>query len=352
MSIRILAVSAVVFCAASSVSAQDSGKAHAVLQAALDGPDVAYTGTVSVQTQQGDTQTEKYIQLAYSPPAEFKREVVDRHGFPILTIVSNGEEEWVYDRRRAIAWKGEPADPDYKLVDPDEERRLLEKNYDLRIQGTERVAGRSCTVLEVRSKNGGKAARRLWVDRTYGLVLQRVAYHRDGREASRMRFIKVDIPAQEGDVDFDFTPPAGVKTAANKLKPDYLEFDEAATATDMQPYVPGWLPPGYMFESLNLLPYKGVTILHYRFTDGVDVLSLFQSPRRAQVRFPQDALGKGSPQRVQIGKQRGRLTLAAEGKFLEWGTQEHFVLLGRLGAEAMRRVAASLKPVAPEEAAP
>lgn len=332
-------------------AAEMSSEARAVLEASLEAPEVAYEGQITVVTRHQGRTKEKTLAVTFAPPDQYRREVVDRYGIPVMTIVSDGEEEWIYDRRRATAWKGEPADRDFKLQDPDEEMRLLERNYTFRLKGSETVAGRDCRILEVRSVAGGRLVRRLWVDRRYGLVLQRKTYLRDGSEASSMRFFSIDLPANESDWDFTFFPPAGVKTEHNRLRPDYLEFDEAAEATAMRPMVPEWLPRGYLFESLNILPYKGATILHYRYTDGMDVLSLFQSPRRARVRF-QGALTQAgkTAQNLVVSGGRARLTLTAEGKFLEWWGEDHFVLVGRLGADAMRRVAQSLAAVGSREA--
>ncbi len=328
------------------VSAAADRAAEDVLETTLETPDVAFEGHLTVVTRHGERRKEKSLTIAYAPPDRYKREVVDRYGFPLLTIISDGEEEWIYDRRRATAWRGEPADADYKLLDPDEELRLLKANYEFRLRDSERVAGRSCHVLEVRARAGGRLVRRLWVDREYGIVLQRASYLADGTEASRMRFNYVEIPADAEDWDFSFSPPAGVRTETNRLRPDYMEFDEAAFATDMMPRIPAWLPPGYLFESLNILPYKGATILHYRFTDGIDVLSLFQAPRRARVRYEGSLVAPGTvPQSVALGGDSARLVLTSDGKFLEWWGDDHFVLLGRLGADAMRRVAQSLAPV-------
>ncbi|MFH2203212.1 MAG: sigma-E factor regulatory protein RseB domain-containing protein [Elusimicrobiota bacterium] len=306
---------------------------------------VAFSGQLSIVTRHDGREKEKLLTVAYAPPNRYKREVVDRHGFPLLTIVSDGEEEWIYDRQRATAWRGEPADPDYKLLDPDEEQRLLELNYTFSLRADETVAGRVCRVLEVRARSGGRLVRQLWVDREYGIVLQRAAYLADGSEASRMSFHRLEVPAEPDDWEFTFTPPAGVRTERSRIRPDYLEFDEAAAATDMRPQIPAWLPPGYLFESVNILPHKGATILHYRFTDGLDVLSLFQAPRRARVRYTGALAAAGAaPGKVAVGGAGARLVLTADGKFLEWWGEDHFVLLGRLGVDALRRVAESLMP--------
>jgi len=329
--------------------AEAQQQASDVLLASFAPPEVAYQGQLMVVTRYGERTTEKTLTVSFAPPDRYRREVVDRYGIPVLTIVSDGEEEWIYDRRRASAWRGEPADADYKLLDPDEELNLLEANYEFRLRPDEKVAGRECRMLEVRARSGGRLVRRLWVDREYGIVLQRAAYLADGTEASRMHFLHIDVPADADDWDFSFTPPSGVRTQKNRLRPDYLEFDEAAAATDMQPRIPTWLPPGYLFESLNLLPYRGATILHFRFTDGIDVLSLFQAPRRARVSYQGMLAADGSSsQHLPVAGGSARLVLTADGKFLEWRGDDHFVLFGRLGADALRRVAESLAPAGKE----
>ena len=341
MSIRaaLLCLSVVFAADAGATSAED------ILIESLHGPDVGYEGQIEIATNHGEKTKQHVLSVLYSPPDKYKRVVTDGYGIPVLTIVSDGETEWVYDRRRGTAWKGEPADADYKLLDPDEERDLLLRNYSVTAEGDQTIAGRSCYVLAVRSRQNSTLVRRLWIDKETALVLQRTTFRRDGSEISRMKFLRADIGVDEDGAEFSFAPPAGVRIERNRLRPDFLDFDEAAMATDMKPRVPGWLPAGYLFESLNLLPYKGATILHYRFTDGVDVLSLFQSPRRARIRYSGDEPGGASTEiAVAMAFGKGRVALTPEGKLLEWRQDDHFVLLGRLGVESLKRVAESLVP--------
>lgn len=309
-----------------------------VLRMGQEGPSVPYEGELLVRGP--GSGREKVLLVRFAPPARYRREVADRFGLPELTVVSDGRVEWVYDRREETAWKGEPADPDYKLLDPDEEYGLLARNYDVSLRGEAEVVGRRAWVVEVRAREDGRTVRRVWVDQEHGLVLERRSYRSDGREASWMRFNRLRIGAPAPEDAFSFVPPAGARVLPSRLKPDYLGLEEAAEMTGMRPRPPAWLPAGYVFESVNLLPYRGATLLHYRYSDGVDVLSLFQCP--PGVRLARSAGARGRRPLALAGG-RARLSLSDQGKVLEWESGDRFVLVGDLPSDALKRVAESLR---------
>lgn len=313
-------------------------EAAALLRQTLDPPAVAYEGQVSVTTRGGGRDERRWLTVRFAPPRSFRRETLDRFGSPALVAASDGETEWVYDRRSGRAWRGEPADRDPALSDPDEELALLSDNYAVRLAGANTVAGRPCRELEVVPRRGGAPAQRLCVDEEEGLVLQRVTFDADGAEASRMRFERVSFRPGLRPEDFRLRLPAGTRVDQRRPAPGPLELEEAARATDMRPRPPAWLPPGYVFESVRLLPYRGATILHFRWSDGVDALSLFQAPARARLRPPAGT----SPRPQTAGGARGSLILLPDGKALEWGAGDCFVLVGRLSLESLRRVAESV----------
>lgn len=320
-----------------AVHARGGEDALAVLRRSLEAAAVPYEGQVHVASGAGAQAREATVSVRYQSPQRYRREISDRRGFPTATIVSDGRSEWVYDRRRRMAWRGEPADADYKLLDPDEELELLSRNYEFRLAGREAVAGLPCDVLELRSRDG-RLAQRLWSERARGLILRRESFSHDGRAGSRMRFLRVRLPARHSAEDFEFHPPAGVRVLESGLKPDYMGLEEAAQATGMTPRPPAWLPPGYMFESVNLLPHKGATMLHYRYSDGADVLSLFQCPRGVRL-----DLGRAASEPARVGGSRGRLWVGPDGKVLEWSAGDRFALVGALRLEELRRVAESVE---------
>lgn len=312
--------------------------AQALLRRAMAGPSTSYEGELSVVSWQGGRTETKTLRVLCAPPGRYRREVVDAAGRPSLSVVSDGETEWVYDARRALAWKGEAADAYFKLMGPEEEQELLRSNYDVRLAGSQSVAGRRTRVLEVFSKKEGRLARRLWVDKD-GLVLARAAYGPEGAETSSMRFTRLREPAKVEEGSFSFTPPPGVRVSTGRWNPDYMDLDEAAAASGLKPRTPTWLPSGFVFESVNLLPHRGKTLLHYRFSDGIVVLSLFQCPKGTRLRLGSGGAGKS----FDLAGTKARMSAGAEGKVLEWSEGDHFVLIGSLPEDDLRRVARSMR---------
>ncbi|MFA5139304.1 MAG: sigma-E factor regulatory protein RseB domain-containing protein [Elusimicrobiota bacterium] len=308
-----------------------------VLRMTLDASEAAYEGEIRVATRKGSQE----LLVRFSPPARYRRQLLDELGTPALTLVSDGRTEWVYDRRRSAVWKGEPTDPDFKPMDPDEEYGLLTGNYAFALGPEDEVADRDCAVLEVRAKRGSALVQKLWVDRDYGVVLRRQSFGPDGSLSNEMRFVRVSLPAEDAGWDFSFRPPPGVKVEESRIRPDPMELWEAAAVSDLEPRTPGWLPPGFVFESVDLVPYREATLLHFRYTDGVDALSLFQCPSGLEVSF----LGAGGAdaRSVRLAHSSARLALQADRKLLEWASGDRFVLIGSLGLDALRRVADSVK---------
>jgi len=318
---------------------------ESLLLATMLPPAQSYRGTLEVSA--GGQAHSKIVEVSEDPGRGVRREILDRLGLPSVTIISDGETEWVYDRARSIAWRGEPADPDLKLLDPDEEMDLLLSNYEVREAGSERIAGLECRVLEIWSRPGASEAsrkiRRLCVEAESGLVLLKVSFDAAGERMSSVRFLRLELAPKLSERTFVFRPPSGVEIRENRLRPDYMRLEEAAAATALRPRPPTWLPSGFLFESVNLLAYRGTTILHYRYSDGIDALSVFQAPRGTRLKFPGDG-----PRPFAVGSVRGELALGSGGKTLTWSAGDRFVIVGRVPAESLRRIAESVPETGPD----
>ncbi|MBI5201110.1 MAG: outer membrane lipoprotein-sorting protein [Elusimicrobia bacterium] len=335
--IALLALSAAAWRAGAAV--EELPDAAEVLRAGASHPAAPYTGEVSVVTWYGKRTRAKELLVHFSPPNRFRREIVDHSGYTAQIVVSDGKQEWVYDRAHGRVWKTTPEDADYKLLGPEEEFDLLAQNYDSRVTGQETVAGRPCWVVEIRGQKDSRSVRTLWIDQKTGVMLQTKSFLADGTVASTMRFVKIEFPGELDEELFRFTPPVGAVVVKSKLKPGYLELEDARIAGGVPPVPPKWLPNGYVFESVNVLPYNGSTFLHFKYSDGIDAMSLFQCPKSVRLDF-----GDLAEEPVRMAGGSARLSFGPDGKILEWPRQgQRFVLVGNLPLETLRRVAESVQ---------
>jgi hypothetical protein len=176
------------------------------------------------------------------------------------------------------------------------------------------------------------------VDKKHGLILQSQAFGPDGSLTASQRFATIRFPKSQKDSLFVFTPPAGA--AVSERQPSQtLTLADVKPISGLEPRTPAWLPPGYVFKSLDVIPRGKKKIVHYRFSDGMNVLSLFQCPSRVKLDF-----GPRRGEKVALAAGSGRLAAVPEGLALAWSSKGgKFLLVGALASDDMKRVAESLR---------
>ncbi len=300
------------------------------LRAVLDGPSGPYRGEVTVTRGK----VERRLRVSFAPPGRYRRERLGADGRPELVAVSDGKTEWVADLARSRAWRGPASGALDKISGPEEDFERLAENYDVS-EASGGALGRAARVFELRAKEGGVLRRRLWADPKTGIVLRSQSFRPDGALASEERFTRLELEAPDP-AAFRYSPPPGV-VARERLGRDYLGLDEAKAASGQEPRLPSWLPAGYSFESLDVLPRKRGNVLHYRFTDGVDVLSLFQCPKGVRLGF-----GKRPVEKMRLAGGPARRSWTRDGTVLSW-ENGRMVLVGPLPDGILERVAESVR---------
>ena len=313
-------------------------EAAELLRRSLDPSAASYEGLMRVEVFAGEIASAKQVSVRFQKPGRYRREVLDASGRPEQIAVSNGRQEWIYDRGRNKVWQGEPADPEIKRLAPDDEFDLMMENYAVSASTADPVAARACWRLELRARADGRLQRRLWVDRKTALTLASEDYRPQGGLAWSARFEKLSFPRRQKKSLFTFAPPPGA-VVAKRFSADYLALEDAKAAAGIEPRTPDWLPPGYVFESLDILPRGGSRIIHYRFSDGVNVLSLFQCPVKVKLDF-----GAAAAQTVRLAGGEGTLAWTQEGQALGWEKgHSRFLLVGPLSGETLKTVAESVR---------
>lgn len=311
-------------------TAQALPAAADVLAQALAPSAPAYEGRVSVDG--------KLMRVRFEPPDRYRREILGPDGRAVQVVVSDGKTEWIYDKARRAAWQGTPSDPASKRLALGE-HSLLQNNYEVTVATADRVARRSVWMLSIRSRVDGVLSRRLWVDQKTGLALKSESYRADGTVASEMEFETAVFPRKpQKDKFFEFSLPRGAQVV-KRAPAESRSLAQAKPASGMDPHTPSWLPPGYVFTDLDVMPRHGKSILHYRYSDGINVLSLFQCPPRVKL-----GLGNAKGTDVAVGKGTGTLTQTREGSVLGWSLgRSQYILVGAVPAESLQKVASSVR---------
>jgi sigma-E factor negative regulatory protein RseB len=139
--------------------------------------------------------------------------------------------------------------------------------YDVKLGGTERVAGRLCQVITLEPRDGYRYAYNLWLDKQTGLPLKSRSVNSNGGVVSMFVFSEIQI---------------GKAPDAQLFRND-LAGKRIQQASLDTPAGGGWSvtpPPGFeqVQEAVRSLPGKQAPVTHLVFSDGMSVLSMFVEP--------------------------------------------------------------------------
>ena len=143
----------------------------------------------------------------------------------------------------------------------------LQRYYNIKLSGSERVAGVNCQIVTLQPRDGYRHGYQLWLDKRTGLPLKSRIVNANGSVVSMYVFSEVQIGRAPDPQMFQ------QDLAGKKLVMASIESTSPA-AWDVT------APPGYtrVLEAIRPLPGKKLPVTHWVFSDGLSVLSLFIEP--------------------------------------------------------------------------
>jgi len=315
--------------AAGPAAAADAPAPESILQATLDGAETPYQGRMMVTHWYGKQARADEVEVYFSPPNRYRWEFLNPDGSLARVAVSDGEQEQVYLPQRRKVLRGSAIKSADKRMSLDEEQATLLRNYVIVFSGADFVAGRPAWVLELSPKVQGKPSQRLWVDQETYAILEIRRFRRKGQFATLSRFTRF-TPKKELPEDlFQLSVDSGTRMDEHGLDPEFLSLEEFERAVGRAAGVPKELPGGFVFESAALFRIKSQEVRHIRYTDGLAVLSLFETDR--PVRMP-----KGLPNAVAPAVAPGALRLSSSGRVIHWKQgRRHYTLIGDISEELL-----------------
>ncbi len=288
---------------------------------------VPYTGELVVN---GKT----VLRVTHGPGDRRRNEVLAPVGMRGEVIVDNGKTRWHHSPRTSqvdIA----PSEMGYKR--PIMSARLMERNFKLHVIRQDKVAGRSVTVVDILPRHAGRPSQRLWMDQATGLPLRVERRSPQGTLLGRSEFRSIEFPAKLPADAFEFAlPPRARVSSSVQMIATGSTIADLKTPVPFPIKMPSYLPAGFEVVTVHLFENKGVRSVHWRLSDGLDMLSLFQTDRANKAQRPPGAHD------VAIANSQGFIVGQGSHHMLCWDTPNGaFTLVGDLTEAELTRIAAS-----------
>jgi outer membrane lipoprotein-sorting protein len=269
---------------------------------------VSYRGVKSATVSLGCRTATAILKTIHLKPDKTRTEYFSPAPLAGVILIDNGEEVWKYDPREE-AWE-----PMFTRVRPPMEAisRQAARNYDIRLVGTDEVAGREVYVIHADPKREGESARRLWIDREFYLIVGTQVESPSGKIVNSARFTRVEFNPDDISPSI-FKPSGKIKSVSASTGP--TKFAVAK---------PTYLPDGYRLVSLSRVNVNGCSSTLLQFSNGINTVSLFQ----------QKANGKTRPKQFKGGLMN----------VIAWNRSDmHFTLMGDLPRPDLKKIADSVR---------
>lgn len=277
------------------------------------------------------------LRVSHGGPGRQRQEVLAPPDMAGELVIDNGHTRWHYSPRTG---RVDIAPSSYGLRRSDQNERLLERNFQLRVIRLEAVAGRPATVVELRPRYQARMSQRLWLDTATGIPLRVQRINPQGAVIETNEFRHLVAPTAVAPSDFEFALPARAKvTSSVQMVAMGRSLADLKVPLPFGVRMPGYLPPGFEVMYVQLFETHGVRSIHWRLSDGLDTLSLFQTSRDHEAQRPEGAQDMALPNAT------GYMVGHGWHHMLCWDSSAgSFSLVGDLSPEELKRVAASTKP--------
>ena len=252
-------------------------------------------------------------------------------------LVSDGNQQWDYNPRRRIL-SHRQLSPGALEDDDLLSYTLLRANYLLAVDPKpHQIADRKTYLVTIKRPVGQTLARRFWIDAGSGLILKREIYRDDGRLAVTEAFADIGYHVSLSSALFSLSG------LAKKMRVVNLPTAETAVPlASVQGQLAGkasapLMLAGYRLVGATTTKIGQRPVLHLRYSDGLNLVSLFEQ-RRTQPNRP--TLVPPGMRVLRIGATSVHIARRASLTTLNWDTPAlNTTLMGEMGLSTLRTLA-------------
>lgn len=184
----------------------------------------------------------------------------------------------------------------------------MDKFYDVKVEGADRVAGVETVQLALMARDRWRYSYRLWLEKQSGLLVKSLILDHDGRELEHFHFTSLTLdPEFEDDA---FRVPEGRQVVQHITEPV-----KPVRGASGQEWAPGWLPGGFVRATTEISGKPDpMDTMAQTYSDGLAALTVFAEP--ANEAMPEGGMRMGASVAFttirRINGEKRRITVVGE----------------------------------------
>ncbi|MBD3181135.1 DUF4367 domain-containing protein [Candidatus Poribacteria bacterium] len=274
-------------------------------------------------------------------------------------MASVGEKRWPIKRERGTRDRRFMWHPPGRMLEemPLKSIKLILRNYYIHILQGGSIAGRDTYMIELEPKEGGRPSRKIWVDKEKGVMLKIEHYDTQKRPVGFYTFSEIQYnpkideslfrePEDHDDRPLDRGPRRSERSELWDHGKGKLDIERITKEVELDLIIKAEIPAGFVLQSIESMKFGRHKNVHLKYTDGMVVVSVFQSRKRPPRPRDQD---NPSPPRddemkdIKIDGVSGQEKQAGPVYILRWNYKKlDFTLIGELNKDSMIRIAKTL----------
>lgn len=268
---------------------------------------VSYRGMKVATLCCGDNATKALFKVVHLKPDKTRTEYFAPAMLGGVIFIQNGQDSWRFSPQRD-AWRKLTC-PKTGLPDMLSQEALT--NFEMRLVGQDKIAGREVYEIRAVPKRAGESSRRLWIDRDHYVVIGTQVENSTGRVITRSEFTKIE-----------FNPP-DIDRSIFKVS-GKVETPAKTTELPFKVLKPTYVPSGYRLVDIDTLIVQRTPSVHLQYSNGASTISIFQRKSDSALVGPRAG-----------GKMLNVFTCSRGGM--------QFTLIGSVSRPELRKVADSIK---------
>lgn len=265
---------------------------------------VSYRGTKAIYVSVNNKTSASTVKIVHKKPDMTRREFFSPSQCAGVVLIERGANTWKYDPTtkcwEQMNW----------MIAREYHPRVFD-NYNLKLIGSDKIAGRNTHVILATPKHGESRRYKMWVDKQNYLMLKIDTQNTAGKTTTSAGFTKIAVE------------PRDIFSSAFSIPPNAHKAD-CPSCVDFVVRKPAYVPKGYVMVGVSRGIVDGRCYAHLQYSNGVNIVSLFER---------KSSRGTTSPKTQQ--------KLETVMSWVNGGVL--FTLIGDLSSAELRKIASSIK---------